>query len=441
MYFTIIFDGGVPYLEKFVINGGKPLKGEVRISGAKNAAVAILPAVLLSDEPCVIENLPNISDVATILKAMQALGAQIKPINKSTVEIDPRHVNSFVVSKKMAEGMRASSYFLGALLGRMNRARVAPPGGCNFGVRPIDQHIKGFEALGAKMTIENGMVEAKAKKLTGCSVYLDVVSVGATINIMLAAAKAAGLTVIENAAREPHIVDLANFLNSMGANIMGAGTGVIKIHGVRRLSGTSYSIIPDQIEAGTYMAAAVAAKGDILVTNVTPKHLESIIAKLVEAGAKITEYDESVRVQMSGRPRKCNVKTMPHPGFPTDMQPQMATVLSIADGTSIVTEGVWDSRFRYVDQLTLMGADIQVDGKMAVITGVKSLNAAPVHAVDLRAGAAMIIAGLAAYGTTEIEEIDHIDRGYEEVVEKFSALGADIKRVPIFDNTIALKQA
>ena len=441
MYFTIIFDGGVPYLEKFVINGGKPLKGEVRISGAKNAAVAILPAVLLSDEPCVIENLPNISDVATILKAMQALGAQIKPINKSTVEIDPRHVNSFVVSKKMAEGMRASSYFLGALLGRMNRARVAPPGGCNFGVRPIDQHIKGFEALGAKMTIENGMVEAKAKKLTGCSVYLDVVSVGATINIMLAAAKAAGLTVIENAAREPHIVDLANFLNSMGANIMGAGTGVIKIHGVRRLSGTSYSIIPDQIEAGTYMAAAVAAKGDILVTNVTPKHLESIIAKLVEAGAKITEYDESVRVQMSGRPRKCNLKTMPHPGFPTDMQPQMATVLSIADGTSIVTEGVWDSRFRYVDQLTLMGADIQVDGKMAVITGVKSLNAAPVRAVDLRAGAAMIIAGLAAYGTTEIEEIDHIDRGYEDVVEKFSALGADIKRVPIFDNTIALKQA
>ena len=431
----------MPHLEKFVINGGKPLKGEVRISGAKNAAVAILPAVLLSDEPCVIENLPNISDVATILKAMQVLGAQIKPINKSTVEIDPRHANSFVVSKKMAEGMRASSYFLGALLGRMNKARVAPPGGCDFGVRPIDQHIKGFEALGAKMTIENGMVDAKAQRLTGCSIYLDVVSVGATINIMLAAAKATGLTVIENAAREPHIVDLANFLNSMGANIMGAGTGVIKIHGVKHLSGTSYSIIPDQIEAGTYMAAAVAAKGDILVTNVTPKHLESIIAKLAEAGAQITEYDESVRVRMTGRPRKCNVKTMPHPGFPTDMQPQMATVLSIADGTSIVTEGVWDSRFRYVDQLTLMGADIQVDGKMAVITGVKSLNSAPVRAVDLRAGAAMIIAGLAAEGTTEIEEIDHIDRGYEDVVEKFSALGADIKRVPIFDNTVALKQA
>ncbi|MGN0494099.1 MAG: UDP-N-acetylglucosamine 1-carboxyvinyltransferase [Acutalibacteraceae bacterium] len=428
-------------MEKFVIKGGKPLKGEVRISGAKNAAVAILPAVLLSDGPCVIENLPNISDVATIFKTMQSLGAQIKPINKSSVEIDPRHVNSFVVSKKMAEGMRASSYFLGALLGRMNKARVAPPGGCDFGVRPIDQHIKGFEALGAKMAIENGMVDAKAQKLTGCSIYLDVVSVGATINIMLAAAKANGLTVIENAAREPHIVDLANFLNSMGANIMGAGTGVIKIRGVKHLSGTSYSIIPDQIEAGTYMAAAVAARGDILVTNVTPKHLESIIAKLIETGAEITEYDESVRVRMTGRPRKCNVKTMPHPGFPTDMQPQMATVLSVAEGTSIITEGVWDSRFRYVDQLTLMGADIQVDGKMAVITGVKELHSAPVRAVDLRAGAAMIIAGLAAKGTTEIEEIDHIDRGYEDVVEKFSALGADIKRVPIFDNTFALKQA
>lgn len=431
----------MPLLEKFVINGGNALKGEVRISGAKNAAVAILPAVLLSDEPCVIENLPNISDVSTLLKAMQCLGAQIRTINKSTVEIDPRHVNSFVVSKKMAEGMRASSYFLGALLGRLKRARVSPPGGCDFGVRPIDQHIKGFEALGARMTIENGMVDAKAQQLSGCSIYLDVVSVGATINIMLAAVKANGLTVIENAAREPHIVDLANFLNSMGANIMGAGTGVIKIRGVKHLSGTTYSIIPDQIEAGTYMAAAVAARGDILVTNVTPKHLESIIAKLIEIGAKITEYDEAVRVQMTRRPKKCNIKTMPHPGFPTDMQPQIATVLSLADGTSIVTEGVWDSRFRYVEQLTLMGADIQVDGKTAVITGVKSLNPAPVRAVDLRAGAAMIIAGLAANGATEIEEIDHIDRGYENVVEKFSALGADIKRVPVFDAAPILKQA
>lgn len=428
-------------MEKFVINGGRPLHGEVRISGAKNAAVAILPAVLLSDGPCVIENLPDISDVSTILKTMQSLGAQIRMINKSTVEIDPRHVNSFVVSKKMAEGMRASSYFLGALLGRMLRARVAPPGGCDFGVRPIDQHIKGFEALGAKMTIENGMVDAKAMSLTGCLIYLDVVSVGATINIMLAAAKADGLTIIENAAREPHIVDLANFLNSMGANIMGAGTGVIKIRGVKHLNGADYSIIPDQIEAGTYMAAAVATRGDILVTNVTPKHLESIIAKLRETGAEITEFDESVRVKMTRRPRKCNVKTMPHPGFPTDMQPQIAAVLSIADGTSIITEGVWDSRFRYVEQLTFMGADIQVDGKMAVITGVEKLKPSPVRAVDLRAGAAMIIAGLSAEGTTEIEEIDHIDRGYENVVEKFSALGADIKRVKTFDNFQALKQA
>lgn len=431
----------MPYLEKFVIKGGNALKGEVRISGAKNAAVAILPAVLLSDEPCIVENLPNISDVATILKTMQALGANIKALNKSSVEIDPRHVNSFVVSKKMAEGMRASSYFLGALLGRLGRARVAPPGGCDFGVRPIDQHIKGFEALGAKMSIENGMVDARAQKLSGCSIYLDVVSVGATINIMLAAVKAAGLTVIENAAREPHIVDLANFLNSMGADIMGAGTSVIKIRGVRHLHGTSYSIIPDQIEAGTYMAAAAAAGGDVLITNVTPKHLESIIAKLQETGAKITEYDEAVRVQMNRRPHKCNIKTMPHPGFPTDMQPQIAVLLSIADGTSIITEGVWDSRFRYVDQLTLMGADIQVDGKMAVITGVKSLHSAPVKAVDLRAGAAMIIAGLAADGITEIEEIDHIDRGYEDVVEKLTKIGADIKRVTVTDGTQLLKQA
>ena len=428
-------------LEKFIIHGGKPLKGEVRISGAKNAAVAILPAVLLADSPCVIENLPNISDVSAILNVMQCLGAQIRLINKSSVEINPRHVNSFVVTKEMAEGMRASSYFLGALLGRMNRARVAPPGGCNFGVRPIDQHIKGFEALGAKITFENGMVDAKAEKLSGASVYLDVVSVGATINIMLAAVKAKGLSVIENAAREPHIVDLANFLNSMGANIMGAGTSVIKIRGVDRLEGTGYSIIPDQIEAGTYMAAVVAAKGDVLITNVTPKHLESIAAKLKDMGAEITEYDEAVRVVMNRRPRKCNVKTMPHPGFPTDMQPQIATVLAIAEGTSIVTEGVWDNRFRYVDQLTLMGADIQVDGKMAVITGVENLNASPVKAVDLRAGAAMIIAGIMADGKTEIEDIDHIDRGYENVVEKFTALGADIKRVPIIDSTPVYKQA
>ena len=421
------------FLEKFVICGGKPLTGHVHISGAKNAAVAILPAVLLSDSPCVIENLPQISDVSTLLTSLSKLGAEIEIINKSTVRIDPRHASFFVVTKEMAQGMRASSYFLGALLGRHNKARVAPPGGCDFGVRPIDQHIKGFEALGAHVAIENGMVDARAKALTGASVYLDVVSVGATINIMLAAVKARGLTVIENAAREPHIVDLANFLNSMGADIMGAGTGVIKIRGVKHLNGTQYSIIPDQIEAGTYMVAAAATGGDVTVDNVTPKHLESIIAKLIETGATIEEFDESVRVKMTGRPRKCNIKTMPHPGFPTDMQPQIATLLSVASGTSIVTEDVWAGRFRYVEQLTLMGADIQVDGKSAVITGVKSLKPAPVRAVDLRAGAAMIIAGLMADGETTVEDISHIDRGYELITEKFSALGADIKRINDFD--------
>ncbi len=428
-------------MDKFVINGGKALSGTVHISGAKNAAVAILPAVLLANEPCIIENLPEISDVATLLRAIKQLGAEVRSINKSTVEIDPTPVNSFVIDKKMAEGMRASSYFLGALLGRGNRARVAPPGGCDFGVRPIDQHIKGFEALGAKVIIENGMVDARATTLRGCSVYLDVVSVGATINIMLAAVKAHGLTVIENAAREPHIVDLANFLNSMGANIMGAGTSVIKIRGVENLHGTNYSIIPDQIEAGTYMVAAAATGGDVLIENVIPKHLESIIAKLVEAGAEITEYDEAVRVKMTGRPKKCNVKTMPHPGFPTDMQPQLATMLAIAEGTSIVTEGVWDNRFRYVEQLIGMGAKIQVDGKMAVITGVEKLTPAPVKAVDLRAGAAMIIAGLMANGITEVENTIYIDRGYENVAEKFQKLGAEIKRVPVLSKEANLKNA
>lgn len=428
-------------MEKFVISGGNSLKGTVRISGAKNAAVAILPAVLLADSPCIIENIPNISDVTNILIAMESLGANIKNINKSTVQIDPTHVNSYLVSKKMAEGMRASSYFLGALLGRMRKARVALPGGCNFGVRPIDQHIKGFEALGATITLENGLIEATAQELYGSSVYLDVVSVGATINIMLAAVKAKGLTVIENAAREPHIVDLANFLNSMGANIMGAGTNIIKIRGVDSLRGTDYSIIPDQIEAGTYMAAAVATMGDVLIDNVTPKHLDSIIAKLKEMGADITEYDEAVRVVMNRRPKKCNVKTMPHPGFPTDMQPQITTVLAIAEGVSIVTEGVWDNRFKYVDELTRMGADIQVDGKMAVVTGVESLVGAPVKAVDLRAGAAMLIAGLATDGITEIEEIERIDRGYEDVVAKLTALGANIKRVYTPDNFELLKRA
>ncbi len=416
-------------MDKFVVNGGRRLCGEVTVSGAKNAAVAILPAVLLADSPCIIENVPDISDVNAILYALRELGAEVTQLERTTFRIDPTGVNSFVVSKEMAQGMRASSYFLGALLGRLRRAKVAPPGGCDIGLRPIDQHIKGFEALGAKVTIDSGMVVAKAEKLGGCSVYLDVVSVGATVNIMIAAARARGMTIIENAAREPHIVDLANFLNSMGADIMGAGTSVIKIRGVEKLSGTSYSIIPDQIEAGTYMVAAAATQGDVVINNVIPKHLESIAAKLREAGAKIEEGDEYVRVTMDRRPGKCNVKTMPHPGFPTDMQPQFATLLAIANGTSIVTEGVWDSRFRYAEQLTFMGADIQVDGKSAIITGVERLKGAPVKANDLRAGAAMIIAGLVAEGETEITDIEYIDRGYEQVVEKLTAVGADIKRV------------
>ncbi len=416
-------------MEKFVIKGGKKLSGRVRISGAKNAAVAVLPAVLLADSPCVIENLPEISDVAAICTCLSGIGAKVKYIDSGTVEIDPTGVNSFVITKEMAKNMRASSYFLGALLGRMKRARVAPPGGCDFGVRPIDQHIKGFEALGAKVSIENGMVEARCQKLGGGSVYLDVVSVGATINIMLAAVKARVTNVIENAAREPHIVDLANFLNSMGANIMGAGTNVIKIRGVEHLTGTTYSVIPDQIEAGTYLVAAAATKGDVTITDVIPKHLESIIAKLAETGAIIEQGDEEVRVYVKGKLKSCNLKTMPHPGFPTDMQPQMATLLTIAEGTSIINEGVWDNRFRYVEQLTLMGAKIQVDGKTAVIKGTDRLNSAPVRAVDLRAGAAMIIAGLMADGVTEVENIEYIDRGYEKIVEKLSALGADIKRV------------
>lgn len=416
-------------MKKFVINGGKKLCGAVRISGAKNAAVAILPAILLTDEPCIIENLPSISDVTTIINALSTLGADVQVIDKSTVKIDPKGVNSYTVTKEMAEGMRASSYFLGALLGRMNRASVAPPGGCDFGVRPIDQHIKGFEGLGAKVTMENGMVEVRADRLSGSSIYLDVVSVGATINIMLAAAKVRGLTVIENAAREPHIVDLANFLNSMGANIMGAGTNIIKIRGVEKLHGVTYSIIPDQIEAGTYMLAAAATGGDVMIENVTPKHLESIVIKLKEAGATVEEFDEALRVTMTKRPKNCNVKTMPHPGFPTDMQPQMATLLSLAEGTSIITEGVWDSRFRYVEQLKLMGADIKVNGKSAMITGVDNLVGTKVKAVDLRAGAAMIIAGLVAEGVTEVEDISHIERGYEDIAQKLSSLGADIRRV------------
>ncbi len=418
-------------MDKFIINGGNRLMGSVKISGAKNAAVAILPAVLLSDGVCRIENLPNISDVFAIIRILRELGADVRMINKNTVEIDATHISAYTLPYEMTKRMRASSYFIGAMLGRFKRAKVAPPGGCDFGVRPIDLHIKGFEALGVQVTMDNGMVDARAQRLIGSPIYLDKVSVGATVNIMLAAVKARGLTVIENAAREPHIVDLANFLNSMGADIMGAGTSVIKIRGVETLRGTTYSIIPDQIEAGTYMAAVAAAGGDVLIDNITPKHLESITAKLVEMGATIQEFDESLRITMERRPKKCNVTTMPHPGFPTDMQPQITTVLALADGTSIVAEGVWDNRFKYVEQLSMMQAHIQVDGKVAVVSGVEKLCGAPVYANDLRAGAAMIIAGLAADGVTEIENIELIDRGYEDVVEKITGLGGNIKRVKI----------
>lgn len=423
-------------MEKFIIQGGNRLEGSVRISGAKNSVVAILPAILLSDGVCRIENVPNISDVSVTLKILYELGARVRMINSSTFEIDPTYINSYVISKEMSSRMRASSYFIGAMLGRFRRARVAPPGGCDFGVRPIDQHIKGFEALGARVIIDNGMVDAKAQSLTGGPVYLDMASVGATINIMLAAAKAEGLTVIENAAKEPHIVDLATFLNSMGADIMGAGTDIIKIRGVSKLKGVTYSIIPDQIEAGTYMAAVCATGGDVMIENVIPKHLESITAKLIQIGAEIEEFDESVRVIMKERPKTCNVKTMYHPGFPTDMQPQITALLTLAEGTSIVTESVWANRFRYTDQLNFMGADISVEGRTAIVKGVDKLVGAPVSANDLRAGAALIIAGLAAEGTTEIDNIVYIDRGYEDVVEKFSSLGANIKRVDIPDPVV-----
>ena len=420
-------------MEKIIVNGGNRLEGTVAVSGAKNAAVAIIPAVLLSDGVCRIENVPAISDVNVIIKILYELGAYVKVIDNTTVEIDPTHINSHILSASMSSKMRASSYFIGAMLGRFKKAKVAPPGGCDFGVRPIDQHIKGFEALGATVTIDGGMVHAYATELIGSSIYLDKVSVGATVNIMLAAVKARGLTIIENAAREPHIVDLANFLNSMGANIMGAGTDVIKIRGVSSLHGTTYSVIPDQIEAGTYMIAAAITGGDLTITNVIPKHLESISAKLIEAGAEVLEYDEAVRVIMNRRPKTCNVLTMPHPGFPTDMQPQMTTLLALSDGVSVMTEGVWDNRFKYVDQLTLMGAKIKVDGKVAIINGVESLNSAPVKATDLRAGAAMVLAGLAANGKTEIENVEFIDRGYDNIVEKLSAVGADIRRVTFID--------
>ncbi len=418
-------------MEKIIINGGKSLIGEVSICGAKNSVVGLIPAALLAEEGvCVIENIPDISDVSIMFSILRSLGAKVRMIDESTVEIDSTNIITNVVPYEMSKSLRASYYFIGALLGRFKKARVAMPGGCDFGTRPIDLHIKSFEYLGAEVEIENGMVNASAKELIGSSIYMDVVSVGATINAMLAAVKAKGLTIIEHAAREPHIVDIANFLNAMGADVKGAGTDVIKIRGVEKLHGCSYSVIPDQIEAGTYMAAVVATGGKALIKNVTAKHLESIMAKLVECGATIEENeDDSILISREKPLVKCDVATMPHPGFPTDMQPQFVALLSTASGVSSVSENVWDNRFKYVDQLIRMGAKIRVSGNHATIEGVEQLKGAPVGATDLRAGAALIIAGLCAKGTTEIENIEYIERGYDSIVEKLSAMGADIKRV------------
>ena len=417
-------------MDKYVIKGGNRLTGEVTISGAKNAAVAIIPAVILSEAPCRIENIPDISDVKTLTNILQEMGGKVEYLDRHTIVVDPGSIHTDVVSAESARRIRASYYFIGALLGRCRNAVVPLPGGCNFGVRPIDQHLKGFAALGCDYSLDNGMIAVSAKNdLHGANIYLDVVTVGATMNIMLAAVKARGLTVIENAAREPHIVDLANFLNTMGADIRGAGTDTIKIHGVQKLRGCTYSIIPDQIEAGTYMVAAAATGGDVTVKNVTPKHLESISAKLEEMGVTVEEGDDSVRVVCDKPLRKCNVKTMPHPGFPTDMQPQIVALLSIAQGTSMVNESVWEGgRFKYVDELRRMGAQITVDGKIAIVEGVERLKGAPVRALDLRAGAAMVIAGLVAEGTTQVEDVVYIERGYENIVDKLVDLGADIYR-------------
>ncbi len=422
-----------------MISGGKPLYGSVTISGAKNAAVAILPAALLVEGKCVIENVPEISDVRLLLEILAGMGAQVRN-HAGTIEIDCSRVRNTVAPIELVRRIRASYYLIGALLGRFGDATVAMPGGCNFGVRPIDQHIKGFEAMGASVETVGGYVCAKAPEgLHGGHVYLDIVSVGATMNIMIASVLANGTTYIENAAKEPHIVDLANFLNAMGANISGAGTDVIKVRGVQRLTGGCYSIIPDQIEAGTYMAAVAAAGGDVLVQNVIPKHLECITAKLREMGMDIIEMDDSVRVRKPARLRRANVKTMPYPGFPTDMQPQITVCMSLAKGTSIVTEGIYDTRFGYVAELNRMGAAIQVDTKVAVIDGTETLHGCSVKAPDLRAGAALVIAGLAAHGTTIVEAVHYIERGYERMVEKLSALGANISRIETPDDPGAKK--
>ena len=416
-------------MTKYVIHGGRPLHGEVEISGAKNAAVAILPGALLVNGVCRIENVPNISDVTLILGIMENLGAKIRFINPTTVEVDSTSVYKQTVPYELGRHIRASYYLIGALLGRFGKAAVPLPGGCDLGDRPIDQHLKGFNAMGGRTDVEGGFVFASAPadaRLKGASVYFDVVSVGATMNLMLAAALADGMTVLENVAKEPHIVDLANFLNSMGADVRGAGTDVIKIRGVKSLRGGVYSIILDQIEAGTYMTAVAAAGGEVRISNVIPKHLDCITAKLLEMGVEVEEDGDAVIVRRTGKLRRTNVKTLPYPGFPTDMQPQVAAVLCLAEGTSMLTEGIWDNRYRYVDEFRRLGAKITVDGKVAVIEGVKQLTGAPMSACDLRAGAAMIVAGLAANGVTEIDQVHYIERGYQNIVEKLAKLGADI---------------
>ena len=418
-------------MDKFVINGGNKLFGEVTISGAKNSALPIIAGTVLVKDRCIIDNVPDIKDVDVIIEILRMLGADVKYEKDGVLDIDCTNLDKTSATEPIVRKMRASYYLLGVLLGRFHTADVALPGGCDFGGRPIDQHVKGFEALGAEIKIEHGIVSAKAEDgLWGENIYLDVVSVGATINIMLGAVLAEGLTVIDNAAKEPHVVDLANFLNSMGANIKGAGTDTIKIKGVPELHGGAYTIIPDQIEAGTFMVAAAACGGDVLIKNVIPKHLEAITAKLEEMKIGIEEYDDSVRVFRDNTPiHKANIKTLPYPGFPTDMQPLAVMLLSVAQGTSIVREDVWENRFQYVDQLTALGANIKVNGNSVVIEGVPGLSGCPVRSTDLRAGAAMLIAGLIAKGTTELYNLTHIDRGYEKFQSKLSALGADITRV------------
>lgn len=417
-------------MEKLVITGGTPLKGEVTISGAKNAAVAILPAALLINGTCTINNLPNISDVKIYCEILEKLGAKIHWNSANEITIDSKNIETTEAPLDLTSKFRASYYLLGSLLSRKGSATVGMPGGCKLGARPIDQHIKGFEALGANVDIGQGKIIAKTKKLKGTSIYMDISSVGATINVMLASVLAEGTTIIDNAAKEPHIVDVANFLNTMGANIRGAGTDTIKVTGVKELQGNAtYSIVPDQIEAGTFMVAAVASRGNILLKNCITKHLEAITAKICEVGGIVEDYGDSIRVSCNKRPTKAVIKTLPYPGFPTDMQSQMGVILSIADGTSIINESIWDSRFQYTEELNKMGAKITAQGKSAFFEGVKELKGAPVYASDLRAGAALIVAGIIAKGTTDIYNLEYIDRGYENIEQKFRDLGAKIKRV------------